>query len=92
MEQSILAEALKGLITAGPVALILGVLCWALWKQNLAREARIERQHEKMLKLAVRVQRAVEVLAGIDARPTQVEEVLDDDAKAKRREKPDDDF
>ena len=86
MEASILVEALKGLLISGPVSTVLGILCYALWKQNQRREARIERQHEQMLKLAVRVQRAVEVLASIERAPTEVEKALDDTEKRRRKE------
>jgi hypothetical protein len=40
-----------------------------------------------MLKLAVRVQRAVEVLAGSVNNPTEVEEVLEDDDEPEARTK-----
>lgn len=91
-ETSLIAEALKGLIAAGPVATILGVVCWLIWKQSLKERERhlneeqallekLDRQHDKMLKLAVRVQRAVEVLAGIEHEKTEIESVLSDDER-----------
>jgi hypothetical protein len=87
-ETAFLTEALQGLIAAGPVATILGVFSYVLWKQNQALIARLDRQQDKMLKLAVRVQRAVEVLAGIEHEETEVETVLNDDERqeAARRE------
>jgi hypothetical protein len=80
-EASMIAEALKGLIAAGPGATILGIFCYALWKSNQAKDARLERQQDKMLKLAVRVQRAVEILAGVEHEETEVESVLKDEAR-----------
>ncbi len=87
-ESSLIAEAFKGLIAAGPVATILGVFCYLLWKQNQVLVDKIDRQHTKMLKLAVRVQRAVEVLAGIEHEETEVDRVLaeDDKREADRRD------
>jgi hypothetical protein len=79
-EAAFLTEALKGLIAAGPVATILGVFCYVLWKQNQGLLGRLDRQQDKMLKLAVRVQRAVEVLAGIEHDETEIETVLNEDA------------
>jgi len=80
-ETTFLTEALKGLIAAGPVATILGVFCFVLWKQNQGLIARLDRQQNKMLKLAVRVQRAVEVLAGIEHEETEIETVLNEDER-----------
>lgn len=91
MEQSLLNEALKGLIAAGPVAVVLGLFCYVLWKQNGNLLLKLDRQHDKMLKLAVRVQRAVEVLAGIEHDSTEVERVLDDDKKRDRDRDEDED-
>ena len=71
-----LRTILEGLSTGGPVALILGALCYFLWKQNRELMAKIDRQHDRMLKLAVRVQRAVEALAGLEA--PEVEKDLND--------------
>jgi len=89
-ETSLIAEALKGLLVAGPVATILGIICYVLWKQNTNERARhlteehelltkLDKQHDKMLRLAVRVQRAVEVLAGIEHDETEIETVLNED-------------
>jgi hypothetical protein len=83
MEASLLAAAFKGLIAAGPVAMVLGIFCYVLWKQNGELSDKLDRQHDKMLKLAVRVQRAVEVLAGIEHTSTEVEDVLE---REKRRD------
>jgi hypothetical protein len=91
METSLMAEAFKGLVAAGPVAMVLGIFCYVLWKQNVALLAKLDRQHDKMIKLAVRVQRAVEVLAGIEHDATEVEEVLEDDDKERRAKKDDQD-
>lgn len=77
MEDSVLTEVLKSLATGGPVACVLGVVCYSLWHQNQKLMDRIEQQQAKMLKLAVRVQRAVEALAGLQ-RP-EIEEDLSDD-------------
>jgi hypothetical protein len=93
MEASLLAEAFKGLVAAGPVAMVLGLFCWVLWKQNTALLRKLDRQHDKMLKLAVRVQRAVEVLAGVEHEHTEVEDVLaeeaQEDEQAKKRDQKD---
>lgn len=87
METSFFTEVLKGLAAAGPVAMVLGFVCYSLWKQNVSLLAKLERQHDKTLKLAVRVQRAVEVLAGIEHESTEIEEVLEaEDKKEKERE------
>jgi hypothetical protein len=83
-ESSLIEEAFKGLVAAGPVATILGIFCWVLWKQNQMLINKIDKQNTKMLKLAVRVQRAVEVLAGIEHEDTEVDRVLDEDEKAER--------
>lgn len=77
MDDSLLA-VLKSLVAAGPVAAVLGVVCYTLWQQNHRLMERLERQQAKMLKLAVRVQRAVEALAGLQA-PPDVERDLEDD-------------
>lgn len=83
-----MSKAVDSLITAGPVAIVLGLVLFALWQyarslikaaidrekahaaelERVRREAqeRTDRLQERMLKLAVRVQRAVEALAGIE--------------------------
>ena len=71
---------IESLAAAGPVALILGLLCWKLWEQNQKLMGKIEVQHDRMLRLAVRVQRAVEALAGLEA--PQVEEFLEADKES----------
>jgi hypothetical protein len=87
MEASMIAKALEGLVAAGPVATILGAIVWQLWKQNAqlrselasardAYEQKNDRLQAKMLRLAVRVQRAVEALAGLET--PEVETLLDD--------------
>lgn len=91
VEASLLEAAIKGLIAAGPVAILLGLFCYALWKQNRELLQKLERQHDKMLRLAVRVQRAVEVLAGIEHEHTEIDEVLDQDTRKKKDEKDEDD-
>lgn len=96
MEESLFREAFKGLVAAGPVATILGVFCYVLWKQNQALITKLEKQHTRMLKLAVRVQRAVEVLAGIEHEETEVERTLSDDddddgEERKKKRRPSDD-
>lgn len=77
MEESLLLTALKSLIAAGPVAMVLGLLAWKLWQRNEQLQGKLDRQHVKMLKLAVRVQRAVEALAGLEE-PPEIEEDLED--------------
>jgi len=72
-------EAIKSLIAAGPVAIVLGIVCWKLWTKNQELDERISKQNNKMLKLAVRVQRAVEALAGLEA--PEIEEDLDDEGE-----------
>ena len=67
---------IESLAAAGPVALVLGLVCWKLWEQNQLLMAKIETQHGKMLRLAVRVQRAVEALAGLET--PAVEKDLDE--------------
>jgi len=97
-ETSLIAEAIKGLVASGPIALVLGLLCYMLWQQNTKERDRhtsdeqtlldkLDRQHEKMLKLAVRVQRAVEVLAGIEQEPTEIETVLNEDERRETERK-----
>ena len=86
MEDTLIREAFKGLVAAGPVATILGIFCYVLWKQNQTLMDKLEKQHSKMLKLAVRVQRAVEVLAGIEHTETEVERALDDEDEKRRRD------
>lgn len=76
VETSLAAEAIKSLVASGPVALILGVMCYLLWKQNQEMHTRLEQQQDRMIRLAVRVQRTVEALAGIRGL-TAVEEELD---------------
>jgi hypothetical protein len=55
---------------------VLGVLCWKLWEQNQKLIDKLEHQQSKMLRLAVRVQRAVEALAGLE--DPEIEEDLVD--------------
>lgn len=92
MEASLVQRVLESLLATGPVAVVLGVACYILWKNNAALQERLtkqqenyeqqrehqqqrsDRQQEKMLRLAIRVQQAVEALAGLDG-PT----VLDED-------------
>lgn len=75
--ENVVTEILKSLATGGPVAIVLGVVCYSLWNQNQKLMDRIAQQQTKMLKLAVRVQRAVEALAGL--RRPEIEEDLSDD-------------
>jgi hypothetical protein len=75
-EATMIQRVIESLVAAGPVALILGVLCWKLWEVNQKLMGKIELQHVKMLRLAVRVQRAVEALAGLEA--PENEEDLED--------------
>lgn len=84
MEVSLLLEAFKSLIAAGPVAVVLGSFCWVLWRQNGDLLVKLDAQHDKMLRLALRVQRAVEVLAGTERDPTEVE-ALDNEEKGKKK-------
>ena len=80
-ETSVLTEIAKSLIAAGPVATVLGIVVWQLWKQNKELLAMHQRQQFKMLKLAVRVQRAVEALAGLDT-PAIEADLEDDEPRA----------
>jgi len=66
-EVSIIGRIIESLAAAGPVALVLGGVCWKLWQQNLLLLTENKAQQVKMLRLAVRVQRAVEALAGLEA-------------------------
>lgn len=77
METDLISRLIDGIANGGPVALVLGTLCWFLWKRNGELIEKIEKQQNKMLRLAVRVQRAVEALAGLEA--PEIEEDLDDD-------------
>lgn len=79
MEVSFLARILESLVAAGPVAVVLGTICWKLWDQNQKLLAKIDTQQNKMLRLAVRVQRAVEALAGLEA--PDIEDELGDDSE-----------
>lgn len=65
-EETFLLSLLKSIAAAGPVAVVLGVLCWKLWEQNQKLLDKLDTQQAKMLRLAVRVQRAVEALAGLE--------------------------
>ena len=64
-EDTFLLTLLKSVAAGGPVAIVLGVLCWKLWDQNQRLLDKLENQQSKMLLLAVRVQRAVEAIAGL---------------------------
>lgn len=90
VETSLLNEAVKGLVVSGPVAIILAVVVVVLWKENRRLNAKLDKANKTTLTLAVRVQRSVEVLAGIQNERTAVEDVLDDDDR-ERRKTPDDD-
>lgn len=79
MEAGLITRLLEGIATGGPVALVLGAMCYVLWKQNRELIAENRKQQDKMLRLAVRVQRAVEALAGLEA--PEVEDDLDDAEK-----------
>jgi len=83
-----LEKTVEALVASGPIAMVLGFVCWKLWEQNaslrtelgLARTAfedKNDRLQAKMLRLAVRVQRAVEALAGLEV--PEVETLLDDE-------------
>lgn len=84
------AEILKSLAAAGPATLVLAFVLWKLWVAYQVREEKCnaaiqavqdknDRLQEQMVKLAVRVQLAVETLAGIDHDDsTEVEDVLRD--------------
>lgn len=96
MEASLVQRVLESLLATGPVAGVLGLMCYVLWKTNTALLARLdqqqakwerqqeqqqekwERQQEKMLRLAIRVQQAVEALAGLDG-PTVLDDEEDED-------------
>ena len=78
-EETFLVSLLKSIAAAGPVAVVLGVLCWKLWDQNQELLKKLDQQNNKMLRLAVRVQRAVEALAGLEA--PDIEEDLGDPVK-----------
>ena len=43
MEPDLLTEALKGLIAAGPLAVVLGVAVWKLWGRMLETQAKLEK-------------------------------------------------
>jgi len=83
-----LEKIIEALAASGPVALVLGFVCWKLWEQNASLRAELgtartafeeknDRLQAKMLRLAVRVQRAVEALAGLEV--PEVETLLDDE-------------
>ncbi len=76
-----ISRILESLAAAGPVALVLGVICWKLWGQNQLLMEKIDQQQNKMLLLAVRVQRAVEALAGLE--PPAVQADLEEPEKTK---------
>lgn len=78
-EETFLSALLKGVAAGGPVAIVLGVLCWKLWEQNQKLLDKLDAQQSKMLRLVVRVQRAVEALAGLE--DPEVEEDLVDTPK-----------
>jgi len=79
MEASMLARALEGLIAAGPVATVLGLFCYFLWKQNQSLIAEMRADKIKMVKIAMRVTKAVEALAGIEPDPEDDAMLADED-------------
>jgi len=81
-EFSLIGRIIESLAAAGPVALVLGGVCWKLWQQNLMLLAENKAQQIKMLRLAVRVQRAVEALAGLEA-PAIESDLGDEETTAK---------
>lgn len=95
-------KALEGIVTAGPVALILGYIAWKLWqrvqelekrliKAQAAHQKRTDKLQAKMLRLAVRVQRAVEALAGLFEAEDDLEECdLEDDEDDLKEDEEDD--
>lgn len=46
-QAEVTAEALKGLIAAGPMALLLAYACSVLWKDNKAKDADAKAEREK---------------------------------------------
>jgi hypothetical protein len=70
---TLLVEAFKGLIAAGPVAIVLGLLCHALWKKTERQEAQIQKLNDRSMVLAGRAQRAVESLAVIERQMAEVD-------------------
>lgn len=79
-EETFLITLLKSVAAAGPVALVLGVLCWKLWEQNQKLIDKNDKLQSKMLRIAVRVQRAVEALAGLE--DPEIEEDLEDEPES----------
>ena len=77
MEASLFADALKGLIAAGPVATVLAFLAWTLIKQNKDLMKELKDDKKKMLRIAIRTTRAVEALAQLPE-PTDEELGIDD--------------
>jgi len=61
-----LQRALEGLIAAGPVAVVLGTVCYFMYQQNKELMQELRSDKTRMLLIAMRVTKAVEVLAGID--------------------------
>lgn len=109
-DASLIERVLSGLIAAGPVATVLGLLSWKLWhalcearkrveelqathakqvadlikfhtdqiaKLNKEHAAERDRMNTKTLRMAVRVQRSVEALAGFEGPPAIDEDLLD---------------
>lgn len=49
MEESMLAAAVKGLIAAGPVGTVLGLVCYGLWKKVERLEAVVQTTNDKFI-------------------------------------------
>lgn len=71
MTNDLFSQAIGGLVAAGPVATVLGVVCYALWKQNQSLLDEMRQDKKRMINLAMRVTKAVETLAGIEPGPDE---------------------
>jgi len=59
-------QLLESAAASGPVALVLMGMLYLVWQQNKALFKELKSDKLKMLKLAMRVTRAVETLAGLE--------------------------
>ena len=62
----LIQRGLEGLIAAGPVATVLGIMCYLLWKQNQALLKESKEDKSLLLRVAMRCTKAVEAVAGFE--------------------------